>query len=133
VQHQPFGGRLVAAPRLQEEQQGLAQASVLLVVGGQAPQCRGHPGPQQFRAAEHHGHRRDLAERHHLRCGRSRGERDRLGGDGLLMGEPEPRRPASHVSEGEMQVTGQVRRAGRRGVEPVADAQRQPGPRAYSS
>jgi hypothetical protein len=36
VQHQPFGGRLVAAPGLQEGQQGVAQAGVVLVVGGQA-------------------------------------------------------------------------------------------------
>ena len=37
VQHQPFGRRLVAAPGLQEGQQGLAQPSMVLVVGGQAP------------------------------------------------------------------------------------------------
>jgi hypothetical protein len=36
VQRQALRGRLVAAPGLQEDQQGVAQASAVLVVGGQA-------------------------------------------------------------------------------------------------
>ena len=36
VQHQPFGGCLVAAPGLQEDQQRVTQPSVMLVVSGQA-------------------------------------------------------------------------------------------------
>jgi hypothetical protein len=36
VQGQPFGGRLVAAASLQEGQQRVAQARVVLVVRGQA-------------------------------------------------------------------------------------------------
>src|SRR5580658_140834 len=38
VQHQPFGGRLVAAPGVQEDQQGVAQPGVVLIISGQARQ-----------------------------------------------------------------------------------------------
>ena len=37
VQHQPFGGGLVAPAGVEEHEQGLAQAGVVLVVGGQLP------------------------------------------------------------------------------------------------
>jgi hypothetical protein len=47
VQHQLFGGRLVTAPALQEDQQGLTQANVVLVVVGQARQRAEHPWAQQ--------------------------------------------------------------------------------------
>jgi hypothetical protein len=36
VQQQLFGGRLVTAPGLQEDQQGVAQPSVVLIIGGQS-------------------------------------------------------------------------------------------------
>jgi hypothetical protein len=37
-QNQPLSGRLVAAPAAQEDQQGLTQAGVVLIVGGQGTQ-----------------------------------------------------------------------------------------------
>ena len=102
----------------------------MLVVGGQARQRAEHPGPQQFGGSEHHRHGCDLAERYRPRRGRSRGERDRLGGDGLPVGEAEPGRPLRRVAEGEMDVAVHAGRAGLCGVERVPDPQRQPGPRA---
>jgi hypothetical protein len=123
VYHQPFRRGLVAAPGLQEGLQGVAQPGVRLVVGGQAAQRAVHPGPEQVGGPEHHRYGRDLAERHRPRR-RSGGQRDRLGGDGLLMGETEPSRPASRVAEGEMNVGVHPGRAGSRGVERVPDAQR---------
>jgi len=129
VQHQPFGRRLIAAPGPQEDQQGLTQAGVVLVIGSQAPQRAEHPGPQQVGRPEHHRHRRDLTERHHPRRG-SGGERDGLGGHGLPVGEAEPRGALGRVAEGEMNAGVRPGRAGLRGVERVPDPQRQPGPRA---
>jgi len=51
VQYQLFSGRLVAAPVLQEDQQGVAQPGVVLIVSGQATQRAEHPGPQEFRSS----------------------------------------------------------------------------------
>jgi hypothetical protein len=129
VQHQPFGGGLVAPAGVEEHQQGLAQAGVVLVVGGQLPERAEHPGPQQVLRSQHHRHRRDLAVGHHPRR-RSAGQRDRLGGEGLLVGEAEPGDALDHVAEGHMEVTIEVGRAGRGGVEPVPDSEREPGPGA---
>ena len=43
VQQQPFGRRLVAPPGVQENEQGVAQPGVVLVVGGQRTQRAEHP------------------------------------------------------------------------------------------
>ena len=67
VQYEAFGGGLVAAPGLQEYQQGLTQAGVLLVIGGQARERAAHPPAQQIRGPEHH------------RDGRHLGKGERLG------------------------------------------------------
>ena len=128
VQHQLLGGRLVAARVLQEDQQGAAQPGVVLVVGGQPRERAEHPGPQQVGGPEHHRHGRDLAERHRPRRGSSRGERDRLGGEGLLVGKPEPGRPLRRVAEGDMDAGVEHGPARCRRVERVPAAQRQPGP-----
>ncbi len=101
----------------------------MLVVGGQARQRAEHPGPEQVGGPEHHRHRGDLAERYRPR-GRARGERDRLGGEGLPVGEAEPRDALGRVAEREMDVAVYAGRAGPGGVERVPDPQRQPGPRA---
>jgi hypothetical protein len=61
----------------------------------------------------------------------TRGEGDRLGGDGLPVGQPEPGDALDRVAEGEMDTAVRVGRIGRPGgVERVPDPQRQPGPRA---
>jgi hypothetical protein len=101
---------------------------VVLVVGGQAAERAEHPGAQQVAGSEHHRHRRDLAVAHHARRGSS-GERDRLGAEGLLVGEAEPGDALDHVAERDMKVAVEVGRAGG-GVEPVPDPQREPGPGA---
>ena len=130
VQHQLLGGRLVAAPGLQEDQQGLAQPGVVLVVDGQVRQGTEHPGPQQAGGSEHQGHGSDLTERHRPRYGRSFRERDRLGGKRLLVGDAKPRRVLRGIAEGEVDVPVQVRRDLCRAGECVPDPQRQPRPRA---
>jgi hypothetical protein len=129
VQRQPFCGGLVAAAGVEEHQQGLAQPGVLLVVGGELPERAAHPRAQQFLGSEHHRHRRDLRVAHHGRRGTS-GQRDRLGGEGLPVGEPEPGDALRHVAERDVKVAVEVGRAGRGGVEPVPDPERQPRPRA---
>jgi hypothetical protein len=129
VQRQSFGGGLVAPSRVEEHQQGLAQPGVLLVVGGQLPQRGQHPRAQQFLGSEHHRHRRHLGVGHHRGRGSS-GQRDRLGGEGLPVGEAEPGDALHHVAERDVQVAVEVGRAGRGGVEPVPDPEREPGPRA---
>jgi hypothetical protein len=50
VQHEPFGRRLIASSGLEEDQQGLPQAGVVLVVGGQVSQGAEYPRPQQAQA-----------------------------------------------------------------------------------
>jgi hypothetical protein len=129
VQHQPFGRRLVAAAGVEEDEQGLAQPGVLLVVGGQPAERAPHPGPQEVGRSQHHRHRRHLRVGDHPGRG-SAGQRDRLGGEGLVVGEAEPGDARDHVAEGDMKIAVEVGRAGRRGVEPVPDAERQPGPGA---
>ena len=126
MQHQLLGRRLVAAPGLQEDQQRVPQPGVMFIVGAQAPQRGQHPGPQQLRRAEHHRHRRDLAERHHPRRD-TRGQRDGLRGQSLLVRQAEPGDAPGRVTEGEMQVAVHSG-GGSGGVEPVPDPQRQPGP-----
>jgi hypothetical protein len=128
VQHQPFGRRLVAPAGVEEHQERLAQPGVVLVVGGQRPQRAEDPGAQQVGGSEHHRHRGDLAVAHHPGRG-SAGERDRLGGEGLLVGEAEPGDALDHVAERDMEVAVEVGRAGG-GVEPVPDSEREPGPGA---
>ena len=126
VQHQPFGGRLVAPAGVEEHQQGLAQPGVVLVVGGEPPQRAPHPGPQQVPRPQHHRHRRDLGVGHHPGRGSAR-QRDRLGGEGLLVGEAEPADALDRVAERDMDAGVRVAR-GR--VEPVPDPEREPGPGA---
>jgi hypothetical protein len=126
VQHQPFGGGLVAPAGVEEHQQGLAQPGVVLVVGRQPAERAQHPGPQQVPRAQHHRHRRDLAVAHHPGRGSAR-QRDRLGGEGLLVGEAEPGDALDHVAERDMNAGVGVARGG---VEPVPDAEREPGPGA---
>jgi hypothetical protein len=129
VQHQPFGGGLVAAAGVEEHQQGLAQPGVLLVVGGQPAEGASHPGPQQVGGSEHHRHRGDLGVGHHPGRGPA-GQRDRLGGEGLPVGEAEPGDALDHVAERDMEVAVDVGGAGGGGVEPVPDPEREPGPGA---
>jgi hypothetical protein len=129
VQHQPLGRRLIAAAGVEEHEQGLAQPGVLLVVGGQAPERASHPGGQQVGGSEHHRHRRDLGVGHHPGRG-SAGQRDRLGGEGLPVGEAEPGDALDDVAERDVEVAVEVGRAGRGGVEPVPDPEREPRPGA---
>jgi hypothetical protein len=75
VQHEALGGGLVAAAALQEDQQGLAQPGVVLVIGSQAGERTAHPAAQQVRGSEHHRDGRHLGERQYPRRARSR-ERD---------------------------------------------------------
>jgi hypothetical protein len=130
VQHQLLGGGLVAAAALQEHQQGVPQPGVLLVVGGQAAQRGQHPGAQQLGRAQHHRHRRDLAERHQPGRGWARGQGDRLRGQGLLVGQAETGDAPGRVAKSEVQVAVHVGGGRSGGVEPVPDPQRQPGPGA---
>ena len=68
VQHEALGGGLIAAPALQEDQQGLAQASVVIVIGSQARERTAHPAAEQVSGSEHHRDGGHLGERQHPRC-----------------------------------------------------------------
>src|SRR6202044_2131485 len=57
----------------------------------------------------------------------SPGERDGLGGDGLLVGEAKPGDALDRIAERDMDASPRLTR---RGVEPVPDPQWQPGPGA---
>jgi len=90
VQHETLGRGLIAAPGLQEDQQCLAQTSVVLVIGSQARERAAHPAAQQVRGSEHHRDRRHLGEGEDTGRAGSGRERHRLGCHGLQVAEAEP-------------------------------------------